>query len=139
LKYIEINVDVYPQREKELLERTGSSSVPQVFYNEKLFGGLVALNSLRNNDEYDRRLKEMLGSKCPDDAPTLPVYGFDDTEEEWMDKMLGIVKVLRQKFPIQDRLMKMKMVKNCFSESERKKKKTKGCGKKKEREMKRKK
>ncbi|KAE7998892.1 hypothetical protein FH972_003390 [Carpinus fangiana] len=48
------------------------------------------------------------GSKCPDDAPTPPVYGFDDTEEEWMDEMLGIVRVLRQKFPIQDRLMKMK-------------------------------
>jgi glutaredoxin len=118
LKYVEINVDVYPQREKELVERTGSSSVPQVFFNEKLFGGLVALNSLRNSGGFDRRLKEMLGSKCPDDAPTPPVYGFDDTEEEWMDEMLGIVRVLRQKFPIQDRLMKMKMVKNCFSGSE---------------------
>jgi hypothetical protein len=64
------------------MERTGSSSVPQVFFNEKLFRGLVALNSLRNIDEFDRRLKEMLGSKCPDDVPTPPVYGFDDTEEE---------------------------------------------------------
>jgi hypothetical protein len=64
----------------------------------------------------------MLERKCPNDAPTPPVYGFDDTEEEWMDEMLGIVRVLRQKFPIQDRLMKMK-VKNCFSGSERKKKK----------------
>ncbi|XP_059457747.1 uncharacterized protein LOC132187446 [Corylus avellana] len=118
LKYVEINVDVYPQREKELFERTGSSSVPQVFFNEKLFGGLVALNSLRNSGGFDRRLKEMLGSKCPDDAPAPPVYGFDDTEEEWTDEMLGIVRVLRQKLPIQDRLMKMKMVKNCFSGSE---------------------
>jgi hypothetical protein len=38
-----------------------------------------------------------------------------------MDEMLGIFRVLRQKFPIQDRLMKME-VKNGFFESERKKK-----------------
>jgi hypothetical protein len=48
-----------------------------------------------------------------------------------MDEMLRIIRVLRQKFPIQDHLMKMKMVKNCFSRSKRKKKKTEGCVKEK--------
>jgi hypothetical protein len=42
-----------------------------------------------------------------------------------MDEMLRIVRVLRQKFPIQDRLMKME-VKNGFSRSERKKKTQRG-------------
>ena len=42
-----------------------------------------------------------------------------------MDEMLGIIRVLRQKFPIQDRLMKMK-VKNGFSGRERKKKTQRG-------------
>jgi hypothetical protein len=42
-----------------------------------------------------------------------------------MDEMIGIVRVLRQKFPIQDRLMKME-VKNSFSGSERKKKTQRG-------------
>ncbi|KAL5552991.1 hypothetical protein UlMin_040392 [Ulmus minor] len=121
LKFVEINIDVYPQREKELIDRTGSSSVPQIFFNEKLFGGLVALNSLRNSGGFDSRLKEMLGSKCPDDAPAPPVYGFDDDvsdEEESEDDMVGVVRVLRQRLPIQDRLMKMKIVKNCFAGSE---------------------
>ena len=118
LKFVEINIDVYPNREKELVERTGTSSVPQIFFNEKLFGGLVALNSLRNSGGFDQRLKEMLSSKCPDDAPATPVYGFDDPEEEWTDQMIGIVKVLRLRLPIQDRLMKMKIVKNCFAGSE---------------------
>jgi hypothetical protein len=77
---------MYPNRE-ELVERTRSLSVLQVSFNEKLFKGLVALNSLRNNDIFDRRLKEMLGSKCPDDAPAPLVYGFDDTEEEWTDEI----------------------------------------------------
>ncbi|KAB2623961.1 hypothetical protein D8674_015621 [Pyrus ussuriensis x Pyrus communis] len=109
LKFVEINIDVYPNRQKELVERTGSSSVPQIFFNEKLFGGLVALNSLRNSGGFDQRLEEMLSSKCPDEAPAPPVYGFDDLDEE---------EVLRLKLPIQDRLMKMKIVKNCFAGSE---------------------
>ncbi|KAA0067556.1 hypothetical protein IC582_021808 [Cucumis melo] len=118
LRFVEINVDVFPQREKELMKRTGSTLVPQIFFNDKLFGGLVALNSLRNSGEFDRRIKDMLSHKCPDDAPAPPVYGFDDPDEGSPDELLEIVKFLRQRLPIQDRLIKMKIVKNCFSGSE---------------------
>ncbi|KAM0002878.1 putative DEP domain, glutaredoxin, Thioredoxin-like superfamily [Helianthus debilis subsp. tardiflorus] len=118
LRYVEINVDVYPTREKELIERTGSNAVPQIFFNEKLLGGLVALNSLRNCGLLEERMKELLCRKCPDDAPAVPVYGFDDLEEEKVDEMVTVVRVLRQRLPIQDRLVKMKIVKNCFSASE---------------------
>ncbi|KAI4373170.1 hypothetical protein MLD38_011328 [Melastoma candidum] len=122
LKFVEINVDVFPSREKELIQRTGNSQVPQIFFNEKLFGGLVALNSLRNSGDFDRRVKEMLGRKCTGEAPAAPVYGFDDEEdldgERPMDEMVGMVRVLRQRLPIQDRLTKMKIVKNCFSGAE---------------------
>ncbi|CAN1297702.1 hypothetical protein LINPERPRIM_LOCUS23559 [Linum perenne] len=118
LRFVEINIDVYPQREKELVQRTGTPRVPQIFFNEKLFGGLVALNSLRNSGEFDQRLKEMLGKPCPREAPAPPVYGFDDPEDddqEEEEQLVGIVKVLRQKLPIDDRLMKMKIVRNCFA------------------------
>nr|XP_043606972.1 uncharacterized protein LOC122578965 [Erigeron canadensis] len=118
IRYVEINIDVYPTREKELIERSGSSAVPQIFFNEKMFGGLVALNSLRNCGLLEERMKELLCRKCPDDAPAVPVYGFDDPEEERMDEMVTAVRVLRQRLPIQDRLMKMKIVKNCFSAAE---------------------
>ncbi|KAJ0560240.1 putative DEP domain, glutaredoxin, Thioredoxin-like superfamily [Helianthus annuus] len=118
LRYVEINVDVYPTREIELIERTGTSAVPQIFFNEKLFGGLVTLNSLRNCGLLEERMKDLLSRKCPDDAPAAPVYGFDDPEEEKMDEMVAAVRVLRQRLPIQDRLMKMKIVKNCFSAAE---------------------
>ncbi|KAK9115648.1 hypothetical protein Sjap_014595 [Stephania japonica] len=120
LKFIEINIDVYPSREKELIQRTGGSTVvPMIFFNERLFGGLVALNSLRNCGELERRLREMLGRKCPGDAPTAPVYGFDDDdddgdEDDRTDEMIGVVRVLRQRLPIQDRIAKLKIVKNCF-------------------------
>lgn len=118
LRYVEINIDVYPTRENELIERTGSAAVPQIFFNEKVFGGLVALNSLRNCGLLEERMKELLCRKCPDDAPAPPVYGFDDPEEEKTDELVMAVRVLRQRLPIQDRLMKMKIVKNCFSSSE---------------------
>ena len=53
------------------------------------------MNSLRNIGGFDWILKEMLRSKYLDVAPTPPVYRFDDIEEEWMDEMLGIVRILR--------------------------------------------
>ncbi|WCJ17613.1 glutaredoxin-related [Euphorbia peplus] len=119
LKFVEINIDVFPQREKELMDRTGGScQVPQIFFNDNLFGGLVALNSLRNSGGFDDRLKEMLGGKCSGEAPAAPVYGFDDPEEETSDDMVEVVRVLRLKLPIQDRVMRMKMVKNCFGGSQ---------------------
>ncbi|KAK8526130.1 hypothetical protein V6N13_017192 [Hibiscus sabdariffa] len=121
LPYVEINIDVFPKRAKELMERTGKSEVPQIFFNDKLLGGLVTLNSLRNSGELEKRMREWLSQKCPDAAPKIPVYGFDDDqeeeeeEEEEKDELLGIVKMLRQSLPIQDRLIKMKIVKNCFA------------------------
>ncbi|XWS69512.1 hypothetical protein CRYUN_Cryun04dG0185000 [Craigia yunnanensis] len=115
LTYVEINIDVFPKRAKELMERTGSSEVPQIFFNKKLLGGLVTLNSLRNSGELDKRMKELLGQKCPEEAPDIPVYGFDDEGKEEEDELVGIVKFLRQSLPIQDRLIKLKIVKNCFT------------------------
>jgi len=115
LRFVEINVDVFSERERELRERTGTGSVPQIFFNEKLIGGLVALNSLRNSGEFDRRVAEMLGGKAADgNAPWPPAYGFDCAEEDREDEMVGVVRVLRLRLPIQDRLRRMKMVNNCF-------------------------
>ncbi|OMO89432.1 hypothetical protein CCACVL1_07827 [Corchorus capsularis] len=115
MRYVEINVDVFPKRAKELVELTGSSEVPQIFFNEKLLGGLVTLNSLRNSGELDKRMKEMLSTKCPDNAPAIPVYGFDDEENEQEDELVGVVKAMRQCLPIEDRFIKMKIAKNCFA------------------------
>ncbi|KAG5037091.1 hypothetical protein AAZX31_07G077400 [Glycine max] len=119
IKYVEINVDVFGERERELRERTGSGSVPQIFFNEKLIGGLVALNSLRNSGEFDRRVAEIVAGKVAGgDAPAPPVFGFDYVEEERADEMVGVARVLRLRLPIQDRLRRMKMVKNCFEGNE---------------------
>ncbi|TKY63807.1 DEP domain-containing protein 1B [Spatholobus suberectus] len=119
LKFVEINVDVFGERERELRERAGSGSVPQIFFNEKLIGGLVALNSLRNGGEFDRRVAEMVAETAAgDDAPAPPAYGFDWPEEEPADEAVAVVRVLRQRLPIRERWRRMKMVKNCFEGNE---------------------
>lgn len=119
LKFVEINVDVFREREKELRDRTGNTTVPMIFFNEKLIGGLVALNSLRNSGEFDRRLTEMVvGKFASDDAPLPPVYGCDYFEDDRTDEMVGLVSVLRRKLFVQDWLRRMKIVKNCFEGNE---------------------
>ncbi|KAL8172311.1 hypothetical protein V2J09_024115 [Rumex salicifolius] len=124
LSYLEINLDVYPTRETELLQRTGGSTVPKIFFNAKLIGGLVELNRLRKSGavELEDKLKELLGGKCPEgdsSVPAPPVYGVDDeTEEERTDKMIGIVRILKQRLPIQDRLIRMRVVSNSFTASD---------------------
>ncbi|XP_057454473.1 uncharacterized protein LOC130746001 [Lotus japonicus] len=119
LKFVEINVDVYREREKELRERTGSATVPQIFFNEKLIGGLVELNTLRNNGEFEQKVAELVAENLPgDDAPAPPVYGYDAPEEVRTDEMAGIVGILRQRLVVQDRWKKMKVVKNCFDGNE---------------------
>ncbi|XP_042394947.1 uncharacterized protein LOC121985509 [Zingiber officinale] len=118
IPYVEINLDVFPERDRELVERTGSAAVPAIFFNETLLGGLVALNSMRNSGEFDRRLQKMAGGRCPETAPRVPVYGFDDEEElerERPDAMVAAARILRQRLPIQDRITRMKLVKNCFT------------------------
>ena len=125
LRFVEINVDVYEEREKELLDRTGSKTVPKIFFNEKLIGGLVELNALRNggDESLEKGLRQMSGGKCSGgDAPAPPAYGFDDVandeDEEEEGEMVRVVRVMRQRLPIQDRWIKMKLVRNCFTGSE---------------------
>ncbi|KAL6883771.1 hypothetical protein ACP4OV_011185 [Aristida adscensionis] len=117
LPYVEINLDVFPEREAELASQAGAAArVPQIFLNEKLLGGLVVLNSLRNSGEFERRVRDLAGKRCPDSAPRVPVYGFDEAgREDEEDAMVGIVRVLRHRLPIQDRFVRVKLVKNCFS------------------------
>ncbi|MBA0698556.1 hypothetical protein Goari_000263, partial [Gossypium aridum] len=114
LRYVEINIDVFTKSGNELMERTGSCEVPQIFFNDNLIGGLATLKSLSESGELHEKMKELLGPKCPEEAPKAPVYGIND-EEDKEDGLVGVVRFLRQSLPIQDRLIKMKMVKSCFA------------------------
>ncbi|XP_039047238.1 uncharacterized protein LOC120187627 [Hibiscus syriacus] len=114
LVYVEINIDVFPKREKELMERTGRSDTPQIFFNDKWLGGLPALIKLKESQDYEAKLTELVGDRCPEGAPAVPVYGVNDEEDE-DDDLVETVRYLRRSLPIHDRLLRMQMVKNCFS------------------------
>ncbi|OIW01865.1 hypothetical protein TanjilG_07160 [Lupinus angustifolius] len=120
LRFVEINVDVFPEREKELFERTGSSMVPKIFINEKFIGGLVELNAMRINGELEKALTAVSEKCCDGGAPAAPEYGFDEVadEEEEEGEMVRVVRIMRQRLMIQDRWMKMKIVRNCFAGNE---------------------
>jgi glutaredoxin len=125
LKFVEINIDVYTEREKELNQRIGNSNsnstVPMIFFNEKLIGGLVELNAMRTNGELEKKLIEIANGGFSGDVPVAPAYGFDEVAEEKVaveEEIAKAVRVFRQRLPIQDRLMKMKIVRNCFDGSE---------------------
>jgi len=53
LKYVEINIDVYPNRTKELENNSRSTSVPKVFFNEILIGG----STLKSLNEFGDRIQ----------------------------------------------------------------------------------
>ncbi|CAI8605322.1 unnamed protein product [Vicia faba] len=123
MKFVEINVDVYTKRENELYQRTGNTNVPKIFFNGELIGGLVELNAMRKNEggELEKKLNEVADEKFSGDVPVAPEYGFDEVAEEVVEEEVEIVKVvraLRQRLPIQDRLVKMKIVRNCFAGTE---------------------
>ncbi|KAL2340777.1 hypothetical protein Fmac_008717 [Flemingia macrophylla] len=76
---------------------------------------LFDLNSLKNNGEFDRKATGMLAMSTP---PTMRRYhprtGFNCPEEDPSDETAVVVRVMLQRLPIQDRLKRMKMAKNCF-------------------------
>ena len=53
LPYVKINLDMFPRARHP--EPAPIVCVPQIFLNEKLLGGLVVLNSLRNSGYGGRR------------------------------------------------------------------------------------
>ncbi|KAJ7533039.1 hypothetical protein O6H91_13G030700 [Diphasiastrum complanatum] len=118
LRFVEINLDVFPQRRLELEERTGTASVPQVFFNEQLVGGIDELNALQRSGELDEKIKEVTENEASANAPVAPVYGEDEPENEILDEFAGIVEKLRQKLQVKDRFLKYRVFNKCFVGSE---------------------
>jgi glutaredoxin 3 len=58
VKYLEIDIEQDPSQEQELLNRCGSSTVPQIFINGVHIGGANELGAL----ETAGRLDELLNS-----------------------------------------------------------------------------
>lgn len=119
LPYVEINLDAFPERRLDLEARTEKSSVPQIFFNNVFVGGFDELNSM-NSADLGKLIKDVHETEVPADAPSLPVYGEDSTDEDnrKLDELAEIVRRLRAAVVVKDRFLRYRMHSNCFVGSE---------------------
>lgn len=55
-EYTSIDIEEHPEKRDEMIERTGRTSVPQIFINDKAIGGCDDLFALHASGELDTLL-----------------------------------------------------------------------------------
>ncbi|KAK1313356.1 Uncharacterized protein QJS10_CPA06g00592 [Acorus calamus] len=119
IRFVEINIDIYPSRKVELEKNTGSSAVPKVYLNEFLVGGLSELRSMDESGEFDKKISELINDEPSPAAPFPPLSGEDDASSSGMvDEFASIVRKMRETIVVRDRFYKMRRFTNCFLGSE---------------------
>ncbi|KAF6149258.1 hypothetical protein GIB67_026114 [Kingdonia uniflora] len=119
LRYVEINIDVYPSRKLELESYTGSSAVPKVFFNEVPIGGMSELKAMEESGELNARINDLTRVEPPAAAPLPPLSGEDDVScSGTVDEFAVIVRKMRASILVKDRFYKMRRFSNCFLASE---------------------
>lgn len=119
LRYVEINIDVYPGRKLELEKFAGSSAVPKVFFNEILMGGLSELKGLDESGKLDEKIEYLITEAPTFEAPLPPLSGEDDLSSSGaIDELALIVLKMKENVVVKDRFYKMRRFTNCFLGSE---------------------
>ncbi|KAK4274077.1 hypothetical protein QN277_017363 [Acacia crassicarpa] len=119
LRYVEINIDVYPSRKQELDKISGSTSVPKVFFNEILIGGLNELKSLDESGQLDEKIEFLITEAPSIEAPLPPLSEEDDASSSGaLDEMALIVSKMKESIVVKDRFYKMRRFTKCFLGSE---------------------
>ncbi|PQM41501.1 uncharacterized protein Pyn_20652 [Prunus yedoensis var. nudiflora] len=119
LRYVEINIDVFPNRKLELEKIAGSSSVPKVFFNEVLIGGLSELKGLNESGKFDEKIDYLISEPPSFEAPLPPLSGEDDLSNSGaIDELALIARKMKEFVVVKDRFYKMRRFMNCFSGSE---------------------
>ncbi|KAL0392320.1 UNVERIFIED_CONTAM: hypothetical protein Sradi_2454800 [Sesamum radiatum] len=119
LRYIEINIDIYPTRKLELEKIAGSSTVPKVFFNEVLIGGLDELKILEESGKLGDKIEYVVSETPAYEAPLPPLSGEDDPSSTGtIDELALIARKMKGSVTIKDRFYKMRRFTNCFLGSE---------------------
>lgn len=115
LRYVEINIDVFPSRKLELEKITGSSSVPKVLFNEVLIGGLDELKRMNESGTLNEKIDYVITEGPSDEAPLPPLSGEDDVSSSGtIDDLAILVKRMRESIVVKDHFYKMRRFTNCF-------------------------
>ncbi|KAK2978582.1 hypothetical protein RJ640_006701 [Escallonia rubra] len=119
LRYVEINIDVYPSRKLELEKIAGSSAVPRVFFNEVRIGGLSELKGLEDSGELDEKIEYLITEGPSFEAPLPPLSAEDDISSSGsIDELAVIVRKMKETIVVKDRFYKLRRFTNCFLGSE---------------------
>ncbi|CAL5189348.1 unnamed protein product [Lathyrus oleraceus] len=119
LRYVEINIDVYPNRKMELEKISGSTSVPKVFFNEVCIGSLSELKTLNESGKFDEKIEFLITESPSLKGPLPPLSGEDDVSSSGaVDEMALIVCKMKQSIVVKDRFSKLRRFTNCFIGSE---------------------
>lgn len=119
LRYVEINIDVYPGRKLELERIAGSSAVPRVLFNEVLIGGLDELRSLDESGKLAEKINYVVCEAASFEAPLPPLSGEDDMSSSGaFDELALVVRKMKDHIVVKDRFYKMRRFVSCFLGSE---------------------
>ncbi|GLU16255.1 hypothetical protein SLE2022_326970 [Rubroshorea leprosula] len=119
LRYVEINIDVYPGRKAELEKFSGSCTVPKVFFNEILMGSLSELKNLDESGKLAEKIDYLVTEEPSFEAPSPPLSGEDDVSSKGpIDELALIVQNMKGNIVVKDRFYKMRRFTNCFLGSE---------------------
>ncbi|KAG7980931.1 hypothetical protein I3843_05G207500 [Carya illinoinensis] len=119
LRYVEINIDIYPSRKLELEKISGSSAVPKVFFNEILIGGVSELKALNESGKLDEKIDYLINEAPSFEAPLPPLSGEDDLSSSGaFDELALLVRKMKEVIIVKDRFYKMRRFTNCFIGSE---------------------
>ena len=103
MQYIDVSVDRFPAHVREWVrEKTGKTSVPQIFFNAFYIGGNNELQATLDDPQQREQALDNLKTAPGDDVPLLPSPGealkeTDDDKEEFVyekDKLADIVEKL---------------------------------------------
>lgn len=119
IRYVEINIDIYPTRKLELEKATSSLKVPQLYFNEVLIGGLDELMLLDKSGVLDEKINTLTMDEPSSAAPLPPLPGEDDVSGcGKIDELATIIRRMKESIVIKDRYYKMRRFSRCFLASE---------------------
>ncbi|XP_010530173.1 PREDICTED: uncharacterized protein LOC104806801 [Tarenaya hassleriana] len=114
LRYVEINIDIFPNRKLELEKISGSLAVPKIFFNETLIGDLKDLKVLEESGKLEEKINYLITEIPPREAPMPPLSGEDDASSDGhIDELALIVHKMKPRI-VKDRFHKMRRFRNCF-------------------------
>ncbi|XP_054767788.2 uncharacterized protein LOC129275039 isoform X1 [Lytechinus pictus] len=126
LPYLDVNLDSYGEKvRKEVRERSGRSTVPQIFFNARHVGGFDDLQALiADKDNFNHLIDEVRNNEAPPDAPKIPDASEMKQEKSDMeftcelDEYAVLIRELKTSGIIKDHRKGLSTYKNTFQARE---------------------